>query len=209
MCYSFEASITSFVFGVVGSAIIFNLGGADNKIFGLYFGYVSLMQGIEAILWRHQTCDDFHKNITSLGAFVNMSQPLFLLLASRLFYPSNKNAYILYASGILYTLYEIYHFIEFQKVSHCTTPRKNDPHLVWSWLNMHNTHITWFVYLTSIFTLFVFGMPRIDQGIYIGTSGVLLAVVSAVLYPGRSVGSIWCFFSAFIPVIYIISKYIK
>jgi hypothetical protein len=203
MCFSFEASISAFVLGILGSVLIFRLGTVDDKIFGLFFGYVSLMQGIEGVLWKHQKCDDFHKNVTSLGMILNMSQPLFLLFASRLFYPSNKNITLLYAIALLYMSYEIYHFIQFQQTSHCTTPQKDDPHLIWSWLNMKDTYITWTVYLSTLFLMFTFGMKSINSGLFAGFGGLITALLSSMFYPGRSVGSIWCFFTAFIPVLYL------
>jgi hypothetical protein len=205
MCYSYEASVVALILGTVGSALIYNLGSVDNKIFGLFFGYISLMQGVEAILWKHQSCDDFHKNVTLLGMILNMSQPVFLLFASQLFYPSNKNASILYATALFYSLYEIYHFVQFQKTTHCTAPKENDPHLVWSWLNMQDTYITWTVYMITLCIMFLFGMSSFKRGILFASGAIITALLTAIVYPGRSVGSIWCFFSALIPIAYLMS----
>jgi hypothetical protein len=203
MCFSFEASISSFILGIVGSLLIFRLGTTDDKIFGLFLGYVSLMQGIEAILWKHQRCDKFHKNVTLLGMLLNMSQPLFLLFASRLFYPANKYSYLLYVIAIFYMLYEIYHYMQFQEVSHCVSPQKDNPHLVWTWLTTQHIHITWLVYLTTLFLMFIFGIKSMRHGLTAAVVGLVTVLLSYIFYPGRSVGSIWCFFTAFIPLCYL------
>jgi hypothetical protein len=209
MCYSYNASLIALTAGLFGSTLIYNLGSVDNKIFGLFFGYVSLMQGIEAILWKHQSCDDFHKSVTSAGMLLNMSQPIFLLFASQLFYPSNKNTHILYITALFYILYEIYHFVDFQKASHCTSPQENNPHLVWSWLNTQDAYITWIVYSITLFIMFAFGMTSFERGVTIGSAGVITALLSATIYPGRSAGSIWCFFSALVPMSYLMWKYLS
>ena len=78
MCYSAEASLATLVFGLAGSAGIYRLGSTYDHIIALYIGYVSLMQGIEWVLWKNQACDAFHKNVSVLGMLLNASQPLVL-----------------------------------------------------------------------------------------------------------------------------------
>jgi hypothetical protein len=100
MCFSERASIESFFFGIIGSLLLISLGGVNNKIFGYYFIYVSFMQFIDFLLWRHQICDDYNRMISFLGMLLNHSQPIVLGILILLFNPIHKN--------IIYTLMLVY-----------------------------------------------------------------------------------------------------
>ena len=67
MCFSKEVSLATFIIGVLGGFLCYSVNSPDYKIIGLFFGFVSLMQGIEYLLWCHQTCDTYNKILTNAG----------------------------------------------------------------------------------------------------------------------------------------------
>ena len=71
MCFSKNASIVSFTIGIVGSILCITLGTATDKIVGYFLGYVSLMQGIEYLLWSHQICDNYNRVVSIIGMLLN------------------------------------------------------------------------------------------------------------------------------------------
>jgi hypothetical protein len=85
MCYSANASIVSFTFGVIGSLLCVSLGSVKDKILGFFLFFVSFMQGIEYLLWKHQICDNYNKFISVLGMILNHLQPIVLGLLVILF----------------------------------------------------------------------------------------------------------------------------
>ena len=110
MCFSFEASIISFFVGSLSSIWIFLLGRPFDKIIGGYWLYVCLMQGIEAILWKHQTCDDLHKTVSFLGYGLNVSQPL-ILGGLLILYSKYARPIPIVIVSLLYMLYGLTYFL--------------------------------------------------------------------------------------------------
>ena len=207
MCFSYESSIISLLVGTISSIFVFLLGGYFDKIVGSWFLYVSLMQGIDAILWKHQTCDNFHKNVTLIGSLLNSSQPFFLV---SLFYIFSKDFNMLpsFITILLYGLYGIFindFFKNHPDNYYCTSPRPGDPHLVWNWTVGEKRILNWLVYLLTLILLAKFGLNE-KRGNLFGGSILLGLVLSYFMYPRESIGSLWCFFTALTPPIYLILR---
>jgi hypothetical protein len=131
MCFSERASIVSFFFGIIGSLLLISLGSVNNKIIGYYLIYVSFMQFIDFLLWRHQVCDDYNRLISLLGMLLNHSQPLVLGMIILLFNPKHKN--IIYTLMLVYLCVVIPYSIPFvtNKNLQCTLKGKEN-HLLWN-----------------------------------------------------------------------------
>ena len=200
MCYSYEASLVALVVGLSGSIALFRISTINSKIVGGFLGYVSLMQGIDTVLWKHQTCDNFHKNVTSLGMVLNISQPVALALFVYLFNPYLKYGIIILIVSGVYLLNMILFIYAFSKESHCTSPRKDDPHLVWNWTMLETKTRDWAIYLSALCLISIFGLSSLRSGIMFATALIFGATTSYILYPRQSVGSLWCFFSALSPI---------
>lgn len=205
MCFSFEASIISFFVGSLSSIWIFLLGRPFDKIIGGYWLYVCLMQGIEAILWKHQTCDDLHKKVSFLGYLLNTSQPL--MLAALIFMFSKYAKPIpLAIICILYMLYGLTYFLHTHgDTYYCTAPRKDDPHLLWNWTENPEHLYDWLTYFIAMYGIAYFGMTGLQAFLFLGFFSTIL-FWSYVFYPRQSIASIWCFFVALSPPIYLIFR---
>ena len=201
MCFSFEASVAALIIGLSSSIALFRLGSIDNKILGAFFGFVSLMQGIDALLWKHQVCDDFHKSVTSLGMLLNLGQPLALAIIVYLFNPKLKNTSAILFISAMYLIYTLFFINHFSKESHCTSPRENDPHLVWNWAIMKTKYRDWSIYGLALCSIFILGMASLSSGILFGGLTLLQIFISMVVYPRQSIGSLWCFFIALTPML--------
>jgi len=202
MCYSAEVSLITLTVGLIGSAFVYTLDSAYDRILGLFLGYVSLMQGVELILWNHQKCDIFHKKISVLGMLLNSGQPLilgFLILAL-----SNRKEYRLEIIGImfLYSLYCIYLIYAYKENLQCTQPRANDPHLVWNWTILDSWRIDWTIYITTACLISILGMPTLNQGILLATFYLFSMIISIIVYPRQNMGAMWCFFTSLVPPFY-------
>jgi len=203
MCFSAEVSLATLLIGLFGSSLVYSLGKPTDRIVALFLGYVSLMQGIEFILWKHQTCDNIHKGVSFLGATLNTLQPIvlgFLLLtiSPRQTYASEiKTIMLLYlAFGMIYGLQYI--FGDFM----CTTPRKDDPHLVWNWTVMPYYEACWFSYILTSVSLCILGMPSLTSGLFFGGFYLITMIVSILNYKRQDMGAMWCFFTVFYPLVY-------
>ena len=176
MCFSKEVSLITLLVGVVGSAFVYTLGSDFDRIAALFLGYVSLMQGIELILWNHQKCDTFHKSISALGMLLNLGQPIVLGLLTLIL--NNKENL------------------------RCTQPRANDPHLVWNWTILKSWRTDWAIYIIVACLISILGMPTFTQGMLFAGALFFSMIISIIVYPRQDMGAMWCFFSALSPPIY-------
>lgn len=206
MCYSKNASILSFTFGVVGSLLCVSLGTITDKIIGFFMLFVSLMQGIEFLLWKHQICDNYNKFISLLGMVLNHLQPivlglLVLLVNSKL--SQIKQRWIHLFMGF-YLIFIIPYSLQFLKDPrlYCTIKKDETAHLLWNWNNMKYHTFVYTVFLITFCALFLLGLPKLQYGIYASLVAVFTYCTSLYFYPQKYTGAIWCYYVVFLPVIY-------
>lgn len=206
MCYSEEVSLATFLIGIFGSIAVYTLGTTFDRIVALYLGYVAFMQGIEWLLWRHQQCDDYHKQVSVMGMILNMLQPLVLGGLILGLSPRKEYTSIIIASMASYLAYAVYYTRQYTSNLQCTQPKEEDPHLVWNWTVMDSFPFMWFIYIATVFIIAVFGMPTVRQGLQFGGLGALTMLISILVYQRQDVGAMWCFFTSFIPFSYYIVR---
>jgi hypothetical protein len=209
MCFSADVSLGTFISGIVFSVLCFSLGTAEAKIIGVFFGFVIFMQLIEYLLWKHQYCDQYNKNLTIAGMILNHLQPVVLFLAVILFnknIPSN-NLKIMTLAVIIYAIAIIPYSLQFDKF--CTQKGKeSNNHLVWKWNNMDRAEITYSIFLISMMVITFFGMP--SHKVIHTLITLLTFIISAVIYGKQQVaGALWCFIAAFAPLAYFITQKIS
>ena len=109
----------------------------------------------------------------------------------------------------LYTLYAILYLQQYKSNLQCTTPRPNDPHLVWNWLILPYYYWSWFVYIATVCAIVILGMPTLYKGISFASMAVLSMGLSIAFYPRQDMGAMWCFFTAGLMPIYYIYRVLK
>ena len=97
MCFSANASITSFIFATTISIILFVIGTSTLKCLSIFSIYVAIMQLIEYILWKNIKCNKINQFITKLIPIYLYLQPI-VLLALIYYYDISyiQQKYILY-----------------------------------------------------------------------------------------------------------------
>jgi hypothetical protein len=183
------------------------LGTPFDKILGSWFFYVSLMQGVDAVLWKNQTCDSFHKNVSYAGSILNTSQPVVLSIIVSLFNKHVRHPGIVVAAAAVALGYNIYLLVKQNKDTYyCTQPRPNDPHLLWNWTSTPEYLTTWSVYLSTLYIISFFGMPTVIDGVLFSNGILVGLLLTWLMYPRQSIGSIWCFFTALVPAVFLIYR---
>ena len=188
--------------GIIGAILCISLGTATDKIIGLFFGYVALMQAVEYLLWTHQVCDEYNETVSIWGMILNHSQPVILAIAILLF---NPNVNKLQLSGIVLVFLAaiIPYSISFlkDKASHCTLKSvKDGNHLLWHWNNMEYHYIVYFIFLCSLAGLFAVGLPK--YGIAWAFVAFITYFRSYSDYGGSNFGALWCYYAVFTPLSY-------
>ncbi len=204
MCFSPLASLSTFIIGIIGAILCLTLGTSTDKLVGLFFGFVSSMQGIEFLLWENQTCNQMNKIVSVLGMVLNHLQPivlsiLILLLNHDLSLLSKQ---IIIISTIIYAVVITAYSLQFKSDDGCTI--KNEySHLEWDWNGMKNRTLVYLLFLFMLILLFYIGTPDKKSGIILSAISLISYLISYFIYKDqRVVGSLWCLFASFTPVLW-------
>ena len=204
MCFSPEVSIGTFVLGFVSSVLVYSLGTIDDQIIGMYFAFISFIQWIEYLLWNHVKCDNYNRWVSFVGMLMNHLQPM-VLGALVLGYHSKiapKNRNFILGLLFIYTVSIVPYSLQFYSTNQCTV-KTSDNHLYWTWNNMPMYSWVYSLFVLCIFSSFRFGLVSPVHGQYMAYTGLVLLGISGVIYHGTGIiGSMWCFFSAFVPLIW-------
>jgi hypothetical protein len=200
MCFSKNVSLFTFISGVIGGILCYSTGVTDYKIIGLFFIFISLMQGIEYLLWINQECNDYNKFLTKCAMILNHLQPIILFIL--LYIYSSKFDNKLFLVILVYLIIIIPYSLQLNESS-CTLKNKSN-HLNWEWNYMDYYYI---VYTYFVICLMIFGF-FFENKVY-GNLFILFTLLSYsasffIYDKTKVVGSMWCFFSVFAPLLFYI-----
>lgn len=188
MCFSEKASLVAFVAGMSGSLLCFLRRSPKHAIVGLFFAFVTLMQLIDYLLWRHKTCDEYNKTVSKIGMILNHLQPLVLALLIAWYLPNaNKTAII--AISLVYLTFIVPYSLKYLQNPECSIKGQNG----WAWSGMNGSSTTYTMFIACMVALSSFIDPLI--GPFVSFFTLLL---SMLLYSKQS-GAVWCFFVVAIP----------
>ena len=195
MCFSEGASLTTLLVGLVSSAFVYSIGRPKDKVFGMFFAFVALMQLIEYLLWKHQVCDAYNKMISIFGIILNLLQPVVFFFLVMVFkdIPNKKPLYIIITLYV--TLLSKYLF-DYVKSPSCIV-KGEDGHLRWKWAN-----------LSSLFPHLIYVLSLTGLAYYSGSTTAtwivpLSYIISYAVYSRANVvGEMWCVLAVFIPTVY-------
>lgn len=197
MCYSAEVSLFTFTIGFGFSTLLAFSKGKFHRLLGWFLGFVSVMQLIEYLLWRHPICDDYNKTVSVIGMVLNHLQPVVLALLTGLFY--KQRLPVLLALSAFYLAVIIPYSGQFTSDLRCSTrDGTTDPHLVWNWNAMKGSELVYLVFLGTFVGVALAGMPAGVGGLFAFAS-VLTYGLSNLIYERKVMGSLWCFWTAFFP----------
>ena len=203
MCFNKEVSLFSFFTGIIFSILLYQLNNVSYKIIALFLGYVSLMQLIEFLLWSHQVCDNYNKIISICGMILNYAQPIILAILLLTFYKQSKEnkKYIIGITIIYSIIITIYSSQYFKPENLKCTLKECNPYLLWSWSNMSYSNIVSIIFIIVLGLLCYIGIPDKEIAYKFIILGSFFLISSAIIYPRNFIGVLWCFYTAFIPMI--------
>jgi len=202
MCYSPETSIGSFLVGITFSFLLTRRPSTDDQIVGYFLGFVSLMQGIEYLLWNHQNCDPYNRAVSQAGILLNHLQPVVLGALILLLSPVKNHRIPIVIITAFYAFAAAVYSQKFFNVDvPCTQRDEKDPHLFWKW-NWQEGAAQLYGLFLAILTLFpMIGFMDKTYGFLIGLTSFSTFALSSYLYDRKFVGAMWCFFAALSPVL--------
>ena len=205
MCFSPLASLSTFLIGIIGAILTITLGTPTDKLVGLFFGFVSSMQGIEFALWKNQNCNTMNKIMSILGMVLNHIQPivlsiLILLLNNDL---STMTKQIIILSTIIYAIVITAYSLQFTEDDDGCTLKNEHNHLEWDWNGMKNKTLVYMLFLCMLVFLFYVGTPDKKSGILLSCLSLISYFISYFIYKDQKVvGALWCLFASFTPILW-------
>lgn len=201
MCFDAKTSALSFIIGT-----LFNIIGLlyyRNKKYiaiALVWQYVLLMQIADFIAWKNPTCGTAqNKFALSLAYVANITQPLVLYLS--LLYISDVDSNANLAAGLLLFAYMVQ--ISLNSIStfgndtnKCLKPSEGCNHLNYYWWKGNGSGSIYFLTIVSLVILML--KPLSFALLEVGYITIALIMSSFIYKCG--VPSIWCWFTAFGPV---------
>ncbi len=190
MCFSEEVSWATFVIGILGTVALHK----PYPALSIFFGSVVVMQLYEALLWRERgRCTATNDAVSKIAALTNHAQPLVLYFACRAFMnPVHGLEPLTLAALGVYTIAAAVVTKRFIERETCTELTAHG--LEWKW-NAADPML-YALYLASVgITLYsYFGSSMITW------STLVSFALSYLLYKdAKMVGSMWCFFGAWLP----------
>ena len=207
MCFSAESSITAFIIGISASIILLMSKDKSNKCIGLFFISINLMQLLEFFIWTDQTCGIINNIASRLILPVLLLQiitgALGLYLFDTTFLPKNliKMIIIMTFFVLIINIYICFN----NNLEWCTKPNENNS-LQWAnleyILSNYKINLQGYPYYVILILITIFFKP-LWKGILISMFGLTTYILTR--YPNWDTSnSRWCFFSAFLPVFFII-----
>jgi ABC-type multidrug transport system permease subunit len=89
----------------------------------------------------------------------------------------------------------------------CTLKNNTSGHLQWNWNSLHYYYVVYSIYVLTTAILFFTGIPSQKIGIYMAFLAIITYIITGKIYSNgpnnfNTVGSMWCFFAAFLPIFY-------
>jgi hypothetical protein len=206
MCFNASVSLFTYLFGSIGSVILYNF--SNLKPEAVFYLWVCLMQLIEFFLWKSQNCNNTpilsnptatQRNLlfTKLGIFINHFEPIVYWLAILYFSYTSLPSYVNYLM-ILFVIFTLFYLKNILTHQQCTTVTKESyPHLFWEW-NQGPYASLYYIYF--LIMLVLLAQHNSIYGSYHSSLIVISFILSYLIYKDtHTVGAMWCFAASFAP----------
>jgi hypothetical protein len=200
MCLNKEVSIITYGIGLISCLILYL---RDYKIEALLYGFVIQMQLIEYLLWLNNRCNNINKIITKIGIVINHLQPVILYLIIIYFNNDNINKFLKIIIHIIIIIYlisiSIYFSFNYKLLNSCTIGIPNEKELQWE-IQYGKNKKFYFIFVSSLVLLLLLGFIKHN---YLNAYLILLTFIISYVkyYETKGIGTIWCLFAAYIPLL--------
>lgn len=204
MCWSFEASLSTFIIGIFGCILLYLRNQKLDRPLAYFMFWILSMQGLEAMMWYDKDCKlGINQFASKLSMVQNLFQPLLVGLIFYQFYTSENHKIVkllqlLYLVSVGLYLYALYPQMN-KSGFFCSTPINNHS-LQWNWTG-DNYSKFWKVFLV-VLLLSCFLIK--DKGFAYTFTGyfTLTLLYSYMLYKNtKAFGSWWCILAVGAPYI--------
>lgn len=181
---------------MINCAILYH---RNYKIEGLIYGFVIQMQLIEFLLWSNNNCNNTNIIITRIGIALNHLQPIFLYYLVKIYNKEIDEKIIDIVISIYIILLIFYLIHNREAFNKCTIGTPNKKEL--NWFIHYGDYKKFYCYF--LFTLLILIIMGLKKYKYLNAGLILMSyLISYFKYKNvKSVGTMWCLLSSFIPFI--------
>lgn len=210
MCYTSEVSMISFITSLFCCILLYIYGqyisNNNFKIIALAALFIGLMQIYDYIFWNNQSKNNINKIFTKIALASNNLQPIILALLIIIY--TNKIGNFSKVMTIVYTICAIIYSIYcWNKADYTLVNNVSSPGLFWIWNNLKYNTLFYTLFVITLILLFIenFSFPF---NIILAIIYIITFIMSQYYNKQRATGRFWCYFSAFIPLLIVISTLI-
>lgn len=198
MCWSFQASFTTWIIGLITAIILFARRLPNDITLGCLILTYSSMQLWEAMMWSDQKCGDINKLGTKLAYFALWSHVLAIGVGLYI----EKKAIAPIMVGVLLILTGI---IMVPSEWKCSKPPSGSRHLKWGFEPDFYMIVFGIAILLCLYYIKPVSHAVMVSGLFIGS------FILCYLYASKSktTGSFWCWCSAAFSFLFLILPYLK
>ena len=202
MCYNKDISIYTYIIGLVSSFLLLRNENKNLKIVGSFFIVVIQMQLVEYFLWTNTKCNIKNRTISTIGALLNVIQPILLYLAIYYYNKdiTNENKNIMTITIIIYVLALLLYSLNLFPIGCSIVTEVSAPYLQWGWFYKKYPNFITIMFPLTLIILMYFGLDK-PYNLYLSFIIMLSFIVSFIIYrKQRTFGTLWCWFAVFIPI---------
>lgn len=200
MCFTANDSLTGYIINSISSILLYNISNnAQYKVIALFLLFVGQMQIFDFIFWKNTSCNSINKIATKLAIGFNHLQPIILYLLQIAY--GFKQSTISFSILLLYLVFGLFYNIEAFTNITCTLPINGV--MDWKWNNLPGKYLYYALflgYLVSASFNFTDDLFKIITAI---TTVLTIAIAHKTPILNKSVGRIWCYYAAFMPLLFI------
>ena len=210
MCFNYQTSLFTFFIGTLFSILLILKGSnkflTDNKIFGVFLIFISMIQLMDFLFWidLHNTLG-INKVVTIIGPILNICQPIILYLIKYYYHRPNLfriEHFIIFMLNVIYLIYFITGYVSFLQNESLITGVDNN-HLKWPWIK-YSTPVFYLILLA----VNIFYLSDFKYSLIFFVISYLFLYISVIKF-SYNIGELWCFFGSFIPfILYFVSFHI-
>ena len=206
MCFNEKVSFLVGSFGIISSLFLIIRGNRINNkediLSGVLLFFISLMQYIEYVLWRNQTCNWQNQVASILIIVVLLFQVLSTYITHHLLFKSlfkNTNRFILLIIFSLLCLYSIKILFD-NKNKICSFKDKDSCRLTWEpfrFLIENNSILFTTIFCLYLYLFYIIRDSKTFGKKYLFQISFLFAIIYSIFYKGKYFltifGGVWCF----------------
>jgi hypothetical protein len=212
MCYTETDSLFGYIINSISSIFLFTIANDSQfKVISLFLLFVGQMQIFDYTFFKNQTCNLTNKVATKGAIIFNHLQPVVLYLLQT-FYGFRQSIISSIILG-LYILVGIFYNYNALLNVNCTLPVKVHTDelkkgimkniMDWKWNNLNG-----YIINNSLFLLYLisasFNFTDIHVKIFTALASIItILVATKTPILNLSIGRIWCYYAALMPVIFI------